>query len=80
MNTEYVLLPEAKPRTIILMRSSPEGYSGVAEGNIFSIGQLPLALFILLHGHLTCTYKTNYFLISHIVVPRVIGLNILPRS
>ena len=49
----------------MLMRSSPEGYSGVTEGNIFSIGQLPHALFILLHGHLTYTCKTNYFLIFH---------------
>ena len=35
VKTEYVLLPEAKPRAIMLMRSSPEGYSDVTEVNIF---------------------------------------------
>ena len=50
VKSEYVLLPEAKPRAIVLMRSWPEGYRGVTEGNIFTIGHLLHALFILLHG------------------------------
>ena len=35
VKTSQALLPEAKPRAIMLLRSSPEGYSDVAEGNIF---------------------------------------------
>ena len=31
MKTEYVLLHEAKPRAIMLMRSSPEGYCDVTD-------------------------------------------------
>ena len=33
----HVLLPEARPRAIMHVRSPPEGYNGVIESNIFSV-------------------------------------------
>ena len=41
VKSSQALLPEAKPRAIMLLRSSHEGYSDVAEGNIFSIASYP---------------------------------------
>ena len=42
VKTSQALLPEAKPRAIMLLGSSPEGYSDVAEGNIFSLASYPM--------------------------------------
>ena len=62
------------------MRSSPEGYSGVTEGNIFYWPATTRIIhFIIWPPHLYIQ-KQIIFLFLMIVVPRVIGLNILLRS
>ena len=51
----HVLLPEAKQREAIMsQRSSPEGYSGVTEGNMFHHCWLSHALIALMLDHLHC--------------------------
>ena len=42
VKTSKALLPSASPRAIMLVRSSPSGYSDVAEGIIFSIVSYPM--------------------------------------
>ena len=62
VKTEYVLLPEAKPRAIMLMSSSPEGYSDVTEVNIFLLLASYCMHYSFYHmASLTaCIYKNHF--------------------